>query len=127
MRIRSMLLVLLTAGLATAPALAMFSGGKDKTPEPNSNPDVQSPTGSVTTSRQEAEKWYGDAYDDVAKANKELAQGKTKNAEKKFQRGLERGERGGPRSTYHEAELVGARGISVSSTSRSPPISAVSR
>jgi tetratricopeptide (TPR) repeat protein len=100
--------VVLTA-LVAMPALASFSGGKPKDPAPSA-PATPAPGSTATaTSRQEAEKWYGDAYGDVAKANKDVAEGKAKNAEKRFRRALERGERAvALDSTYHEAlNLVG--------------------
>lgn len=94
--------------LVVPPALANFGNDPPKQPSPSSTsaPDA---SGRTLTARQEAEKWYGDAYRDVDKAKQEVTAGKGKNAEKRFRRALERGERAaGLDSTYHEAwNLVG--------------------
>src|SRR5437867_1302034 len=98
MRARVSVSIFLGLVLASLPAFASFSGSSK--PEQNAN---------ANTTRQEAERLYGDAYNDVAKAKKDLADGKTKNLEKKFKKALERGERAVELdSTYHEAwNLVG--------------------
>jgi tetratricopeptide (TPR) repeat protein len=107
MRTRSALASLLFLVIAAAPAFASFGGGsKDEPPTPSRVEPGQAPP----TSRQEAERLYADAYDEVAKANKDLADDKKKkNAEKKFKKALDRGERAaGLDSMYHEAwNLVG--------------------
>ena len=61
------------------------------------------------TNRQEADRWYHDAFEDVQKGKSESEAGHDKNAEKRFRRALERGERAlSIDSTYHEAwNLVG--------------------
>ena len=101
------LLVLSLSSLVAAPALASFSGGsKNDEPPPSRLPEASA---AQSTSRQEAEKWYGDAYDEIAKAKKDSADGKAKSAEKHFKKAAERGQRAVELdSTYHEAwNLVG--------------------
>jgi tetratricopeptide (TPR) repeat protein len=56
------------------------------------------------TARQEAEQSYALAYEEVGKAKKDLEEGKTKNADKKFRRALERCEKAVSfDERYHEA------------------------
>ena len=107
MRTRGMFAVLFISAFAAAPALASF-GGSSKPDSPGQpSTDVQQVP--VSTARQEAERWYGDAYDEVARARKDLAEDKKKNADKKFKKALDRGERAVELdSTYYEAwNLVG--------------------
>jgi len=96
----------LLATLAAAPAFASF-GGSSKGDEPQRPSQGISSIG--LTPRQEAERLYADAYDEIAKAKKDLEDGKAKNAEKKFKKALDRGERAveyDPK--YHEAwNLIG--------------------
>lgn len=110
MRVNRIPLALLLLSVAAAPALASFGGHKDEPPPSSSTTSTSTDASAAASSaRQEAEKWYGDAYSDVGKADKLLADGKTKDAEKKYKRGLERGERAtGIDSSYYEAfNLVG--------------------
>jgi len=99
-------ILLLLLVLASSPALASFGGSKPET-RPDQAPSDLNP--SATTPRQEAERLYGDAYDEVAKAKKDLADDKQKNAQKKFKKALDRGQRAVELdSTYYEAwNLVG--------------------
>jgi tetratricopeptide (TPR) repeat protein len=100
-----LIFAMLMAG-ATA-ANASFSGDKpDKSSTPSTSAEI--PPDQMTP-RQQAERSYGEAYDEVAKAKKDLAAGKTKNAEKKFKKALGRGmEACEYDTTYHEAwNLVG--------------------
>jgi len=103
--------LLLSVSLAAAvPAHASFGGGNSQPPPPT--PGIEPPPSSgegETTIRMDAAKEYGDAYETVGKAKKDLADGKTKNAEKKFKKALDRGQRAVEiDSTYHEAwNLVG--------------------
>lgn len=111
MRIPSGLAVLALLSTTAVPALASFSGKPD-TPAPSSTSSSTSPTspnGSTLTSRQQAEQWYGDAYDDITKAKKGTADGKAKAAEKSYRRAIERAQRAVEYdSTYHEAwNLIG--------------------
>ena len=107
---RSIPVSLLLAAVLSAPAFASFGGGSPK-PEPQPQPNVPAnPSGSqMSGARAEAEQTYGLAYEEVAKAKKDLAAGKTKNAEKKFKKALERGENAVSLAPdYHEAwNLVG--------------------
>ena len=93
-----------------APALASMGGGggAPKEPEtPSSTSETQSE--SQATARQQAERYYGDAYDEIAKAKKDLGDSKDKNAEKHFRKALDRARNAVELdSTYHEAwNLVG--------------------
>lgn len=109
MRIRPALAATLLVSLAAAPALASFSGG-GSTPPPAPSSSSTPPSGvQAPTTRQEAERFYGDAYNDVAKAKQAVEQGKDKDATKRFKRALERGQKAVELdSTYHEAwNLVG--------------------
>src|SRR2546428_7931503 len=108
MRSKFIVSLLFVSVLAATPVLASFSGSKPQPPIEGSQPsDEQS---QQLTPRQQAERLYGDAYDEVAKAKQDLAnEKKKKNAEKKFKRALERGQRAVELdSTYYEAwNLVG--------------------
>jgi len=98
---------LLLATLAAAPAVANFSGGS-KSDEPE-KPASQGISSFSMTPREEAERLYADGRDEAMKAKNDLQAGKTKNAEKKFKKALDRGERAvaiDPK--YHEAwNLIG--------------------
>ena len=76
----------LVAALATAAAANM---GGSPPPEPSA-PGGDIRTTEALTPRQQAQQLYGGAYDDIAKAGKDLADGKEKNAQKKFKRALDR-------------------------------------
>lgn len=95
--------------LVASPAWASFSG-KPETPSPSSGSSA--PEGSASdnlTPRQRADRWYGDAYDDVAKAKQSEQDSKPKDAEKKYKRAIERAQRAVQEdSTYFEAwNLIG--------------------
>jgi len=107
MRVRSLLLTLVFLTLVAGSSFASFSGGKSDNTPPPSNPTMDSQDASAP--RNEAQEIYAVAYEEIAKAKKDLADGKTKNAEKKFRRALERGERATALDAkYHEAwNLVG--------------------
>jgi tetratricopeptide (TPR) repeat protein len=95
----------LIAVLAT-PALASMGGSAPPEPPQGSQPELSN---NQLTPRQQAEQLYGSAYDDIAKANLDVANGKDKNAQKKFKRALDHAtEAVGLDSTYFEAwNLVG--------------------
>lgn len=101
------LLSLVVLGAAAGGAFASFNG-KPETSEPASSSSGVS-TSQAASPREEAEKAYATAYEDVAQAKKDLADGKAKNAEKKLRRALASGERAATLdATYHEAwNLVG--------------------
>lgn len=106
MKIFSSLVAIALVSMLAGAAQASFGGGGKKDDSPaasSSNPSAEQ------TPRQQAEMWYGDAYDDVQKADKDLASGKTGNAEKKLHRAIDRAQRAIELdSTYHEAwNLVG--------------------
>ena len=87
MRIRIPLIFVLTAAFA---ASAYASMGGSPAREPASSPRTEVKAGAVLTPRQQAEQLYGGAYDDVAKAGLDAANGKDKNAQKKYRRALDR-------------------------------------
>jgi tetratricopeptide (TPR) repeat protein len=97
------------AVLAAAAAFA-YSVGPAADPKPNPTSTSSAPEpGQAPTPRQEAERWYGDAYNEIAKANQDLAGAKAKNAEKRFKKAMERGEKAvALDSVYYEAyNLIG--------------------
>ncbi len=98
--------IALSATLAT-PALANMGGSPP--PEPAASPQTEVRPTATLTPRQQAEQLYGGAYDDVTKANQDLANHKDKNAEKKLKRALQRAQDAvALDSTYFEAwNLVG--------------------
>jgi tetratricopeptide (TPR) repeat protein len=89
MRIRSTLVAFTLAAITASPSSASMGGGS---PAPSAPSSTNTPMAGAQplTPRQEAERLYGDAYDDIAKAKAELADGKGKNATKRFRRALER-------------------------------------
>ncbi len=109
MRHNRMLPLLVLSSVLAVPALAsMGGGGGGSAPSmPSSSTDPASTDG--PTVRQQAERAYGDAYSEIAKAKKDLADKKDDNAKKRFTKALGRArEAVGLDSTYHEAwNLVG--------------------
>jgi tetratricopeptide (TPR) repeat protein len=88
-------MVLLALALAS-PAFASFGhGDSDKSPSPpkSSDPTSDAIKEANGGNRPEAEKWYHDAFDDVQKGKSALEAKKDKDAEKRFRRALERGEK----------------------------------
>jgi len=109
MRWTPILTLTLTAAL-TGTALADMGGApkSDPTPTPTT-PSTEASTTTIETPRQQAERSYSDAYDEVAKAKKDAANKKDKNAEKHFKKALEKAQQAVQTdSTYYEAwNLVG--------------------
>lgn len=116
MRIR----ILLASAVVTAAALAAVRpshsmGTKPEAPptQPSSSPSETPPgtdaQAASTGARQDAERAYALAYDDIAKARKDADSGNTKSAEKRYRKALERVENAvSLDSTYAEAwNLVG--------------------
>ncbi|MEO5987882.1 MAG: hypothetical protein ABIU54_14330 [Candidatus Eisenbacteria bacterium] len=103
MRLRPLMLLLSLSLVAPR----VFASGGEKPPRmPGASIATSEPgaNGVALTSRQQAEQWYADAYDDIAKGKQEVRDGKAKNAEKRFRRALERSMRATEYdSTYHEA------------------------
>ncbi len=97
---------LLLAAVAAAPARANFGGGSKSDED---KPQSQGISTFSMTPREEAEHLYAEGRDEAMKAKKDIEAGKTKNAEKKFKKALDRGERAvaiDPK--YHEAwNLIG--------------------
>jgi len=90
----------------SAPAGANSGSAPPKDPMPSSStPEARE----AASPRQDAERLYGMAYDEVARARKDIETGKAKNAEKKFKKALDWSKRAvefDPQ--YHEAwNLVG--------------------
>lgn len=85
----------LLAGVLAAPAFASFGSGPSNTPAPApaTTPPADDASKAKASNRQEAELWYHDAYEDIQKAKADVAAKKDKNAEKRFRRALERGEK----------------------------------
>jgi tetratricopeptide (TPR) repeat protein len=105
MRTRIILVFILSLPFSM-PALANLSGGS-RDPEPSrSTPEART---NDLTPREQAARLYRDGHEDVTKAKRELAEGKTKNATKRFKRALDRGQEAvALDTTYHEAwNLVG--------------------
>ena len=92
MRLRWMLTTLPL--LAAAPALASMTGGSSPAPPPpppqNPAPDMSNKDMSLdASSRQQAERAYAEAYEQITKAKADVEAGKDKNAQKKFKKALE--------------------------------------
>jgi len=106
MRNRILSVTAALAMLAATSAWASFGGGGSKDDSPSSSGSTPSAEAGnlAKTPRQEAEQLYNIGYDEAQKAKADLADGKTKNAEKRFTRALERAQRATALdSTYHEA------------------------
>jgi tetratricopeptide (TPR) repeat protein len=106
--------------LLTATAAFAMSGNPPPPPSSTSTTPTPSPTsapsaeGGATSAesngaRQQAEEKYALAYEEVGKANKDVEDGKAKNAEKKFRQALERCQEAVTLDDrYHEAwNLIG--------------------
>jgi len=104
------LAIVLAISLAAGAAHASLGGGSKSEPPPASNPSMPSnPDSKATGARADAERTYALAYDEIAKAKKDLDAGKTKNAQKKFKKALDYAENSTQLdATYYEAwNLVG--------------------
>ena len=106
MRSMQLVAVLTTLAFAT-PALANMGGSA--APEPKQPSGSTASAAATMTPRQQAERDYGDAYNEIARARKDAAEKKDKNAEKRYRKALERAQRAVETdSAYHEAwNLVG--------------------
>ena len=97
--------------LTLVAGMAMASGGSKPPPPSTSNPSMPSGSSDSQASgpRQEAERTYALAYDEMTKAKEDLEKGKAKNAGKKFKKALEHAEHATALDAeYHEAwNLVG--------------------
>ena len=94
MRLRASLsfgsLVLLLIAPAAFASMGGGSGASGASPpQPPGTTDAKPEPGP----REQAEGYYAQAYDEIARAKKELADGKDKNAQKSFKRALEYGEK----------------------------------
>lgn len=111
MRVRSWFAVVFVLLLAAPAAFASFGGGSapsEPATRPADNSQADDPDGQPNA-RQRAERLYGDAYNDVAKAKQDLDGGKSKDAEKRFRRALDRAKEAAELDTgYVEAwNLIG--------------------
>ena len=97
--------VALAAALMLTPITSAFASGTEPPSMPSSPPSTpDARPQEVLTPRQQAERLYGDAYDEIERAKKDLAADKAKNAEKRFRRAADRvAEATQLDSTYHEA------------------------
>jgi len=111
MRFASRLSVALLALTLASPALASFGRGESSSGPmpPKSSDPTKDAIREAQGARPEAEKWYHDAFDDIEKAKSALDAKKDKDAQKRFRRALERGEKATALDpSYHEAwNLVG--------------------
>lgn len=103
--------LLLALALTASPVLGDY---RPPPPPPSPSPsssssDSPSSESEEPTPRQQAERYFSDAYDNVAKAAKDSENGKQSNALKKYRRALERcRDAVALDSTYHEAwNLIG--------------------
>ncbi|MFI5370207.1 MAG: tetratricopeptide repeat protein [Candidatus Eisenbacteria bacterium] len=109
MRVRHPLSLSLLALVLASPVSASMGGGGGgagpSTPPPPSTVETKT----EPSAREQAEGYYGQAYEEVARAQKDLADGKDKNAEKRFKRALDWGEKATTLDEkYYEAwNLVG--------------------
>ena len=96
---------LLTLTAAVALASPGDTPAPPSTPPPSTSPSLPSGQAPPATGpRAEAEQTYALAYEEIAKAKKDLEGGKTKNANKKFKRALGRVENAVALDpAYHEA------------------------
>ncbi len=88
----------------------VFASGGERPSEPPSRPGANGDAVRPTLSpREQAERLYGDAYDEVARARQDVDAGKAKSAEKRFGRALARADEAVLLdSTYYQAwNLVG--------------------
>jgi tetratricopeptide (TPR) repeat protein len=115
MRIRSLFATLAVGALAIALVRAGFAMGTEP-PKPQPGGSASPPAlpggtqaAAASGTRQEAERAYALAYEDLAKAKKDAESGNKKGAEKKYKKVLERVENAVYLdTTYHEAwNLVG--------------------
>src|SRR5262245_66154326 len=102
---------LLALALVATAAQAMTNPSPPP-PPPSSTPSMPGsgePESAKPSSRQQAEQFYAKAYEEVGKAKKDLEDGKTKDAGKKFKQALEASEQAvALDERYHEAwNLVG--------------------
>jgi len=94
----------LLALLLAAPAALAMSSPPPPPPSQPSTPGTSAPENAQPTGRQQAEQYYAKAYEEVGKAKKDLEDGKTKKAEKKFRSALESCEQAvALDERYHEA------------------------
>lgn len=103
---RSILVSVIAVAVIATSANAMMKGDEPKPATPGA---PTAAPGVTLTPRQQAETWYADAYDEVARANEALKGENPKSAEKKFKKALDRALRATELDTsYHEAwNLVG--------------------
>ena len=99
--------VLLALVLAAPTALAMSTPPSGPPSPPPGQPATPPPGGSEaakTTGREQAEQYYARAYEEIGRAKKDLENGKSKDATKKFRKAMETCEQAvALDERYHEA------------------------
>ncbi len=107
MRSHQIVVSLLVTLLAVTSASA--SGDYSRPPAPTGSANDSPDAFRQKTPREEAERWYADAFEDVRKGREDLVAGKTQNAGKRLRRARERAARAVDLdSTFYEAwNLVG--------------------
>jgi tetratricopeptide (TPR) repeat protein len=97
MRFRNTLAVAVPLFVLTATTALAMTGNPPPPPPPSTSTTPTMPSGGSSgtsaeagSARQQAEQKYALAYEEVGKANKDVEDGKGKNAEKKFRQALER-------------------------------------
>lgn len=97
-------LALVAACSLLVATLAHAAGGERPTLPDRASTSSSEPARAVLTPRQQAERLYADAYDEIDKAKQDERAGKGKNAEKRFRRAADRAQSAAELdSTYHEA------------------------
>lgn len=110
MRVRQpLVLITFLALVAASPVAASMGGGGGGAGPSTPPPPTSVETKTDPSAREQAEGFYAQAYEEVARAKKDLADGKDKSAEKRFKRALEWGEKATALDEkYYEAwNLVG--------------------
>lgn len=96
--------VLAAACLMILASLAFAAGGERPSMPERSSSSPSESSREALTPRQQAERMYSDAYDEIEKAKLDERAGKGKNAEKRFRRAADRAQSATELdSTYHEA------------------------
>jgi tetratricopeptide (TPR) repeat protein len=100
----------LALALIATPVFADYGSPPPRTePPPGAAPGAAQADQAEQTPRQQAERQFSSAYDDVVKAGRDLENGRQENAQKRFRRALDRLQQAVELdSTYHEAwNLIG--------------------
>lgn len=106
---RTAALALIALALGATVAFADYGSKPPAPPRPEPGSSETPADATDPSPKQQADLWYRDAWKDVEKGSQELAAGRAENAQKKFQRALERSRRATTLdSTHYQAwNLVG--------------------